>query len=82
MEQNKYFLDIKRDFDSCQCPRWDDPMTMMTLDKIISEIKLGHISANDFRLFAEDNLGQGDFAWAVCNMSGRACKSVMGTMVA
>ena len=63
MELNKYFLNIKRDFDSCQCPRWDDTMTLMTLDKIISEIKLGHISANDFCSFVEDNLGQGDFAW-------------------
>lgn len=63
MEQNEYFLNIKRDFDSCQCPRWDDPMTLMALDKIICEIKLGHISANDFRLFVEGNLGQGDFAW-------------------
>lgn len=63
MELNKYFLDIKRDFDSCQCPRWDDPMTLMTLDKIVCEIRLGRISANDFCSFVEDNLGQGDFAW-------------------
>lgn len=82
MEQNKYFLIIKRDFDSSQCPRWDDPMTLKTLDKIICEIRLGHISANDFRLFVEDNLGKEILHGAVCNMSGGACKSVMGTRVA
>ncbi len=63
MEVNKYFTSIKRDFDSCQCPRWDDPMTLRTLDKIVCEIKLGHITLNDFCQFAEANLGQGDFAW-------------------
>lgn len=62
MEVNTYFLSIKRDYDSCQCPRWDDPMTLRTLDKIVCEIKLGHLSLNDFRLFVEGNIGQGDFA--------------------
>lgn len=63
MEQNKYFLSIKRDYDSCQCPQWDDSMTLQTLDKIVYEIKLGHLSLKDFCSFAEENLGQGDFGW-------------------
>lgn len=63
MELNKYCLNIKRDYDSCQCPQWNDPMTLRTLDKIIDEIRGGHLSLNDFCSFAEANLGQGDFAW-------------------
>lgn len=63
MELNNDLLTLKRDYDSCQLPRWDDPMTLKTLDNIVSSIKFGQLSLDDFLQFVEEHLGQGDFAW-------------------
>lgn len=62
-EMNNNLLALKRDYDGCQLPRWDDPMTLKTLDNIVCAIKLGRLSLDDFLLFVEEHLGQGDFAW-------------------
>lgn len=60
---NQYLQTLKRDYESCQIPSWNDPMTLRTLDNIVHSIKLGHLSLSEFYQFAADNLGQGDFAW-------------------
>lgn len=60
---NRDLVALKRDYDSCPFPSWQDTSTVSTLNNIIKEIKLGRLSMNDFNQFVTLNLGQGDFAW-------------------
>lgn len=62
-ELNSDLLNLKRDYDCCDTPKWNDPATQRSLDRIVYEIKLGRLSLSDFNSFVEANLGNGDFAW-------------------
>lgn len=62
-ELNNDLLNLKRDYDSCQLPQWNDESTKRTLNRVADAIKSKQMSWNKFHQFVEDNLGQSDFAW-------------------
>ena len=58
---NNDFDNLKRDYDSCQMPLWDDPMTIKTLWNIVNSIRCGEYPKSEFDDFANKELGKSDF---------------------
>lgn len=64
---------LKRDYDSCQCPRWDDPMTLRTLECIVHEIESGRTKWRDVQDYIEAEIGPNEF--------GRGCLRYIRTNI-
>lgn len=59
---NKYFTQLKMDYDSSNNPSVRDPKTVETLKNIRNEIHLKRISEKEVMDFIDKNLETGDFA--------------------
>lgn len=47
-ELNNDLLNLKRDYDSCQLPQWNDESTKRTLNRVADAIKSKQMSWNKF----------------------------------